>query len=74
MKCQFYFLSYVDDILVVCRCMERIFVVFNFISECFFKYSWQRETQVSFFFLEIIAYEQYNFYQQTSEMLWRSWF
>ena len=49
MKCQFYFFSYVDDILVVCRCIQRNFLVFTFMSKYFFKSLWQRETYVSFF-------------------------
>ena len=48
MKRQFYFLSYVDDILVVCKCIQINFLIFTFVSNCFFKSLWQRETQVSF--------------------------
>ena len=29
MKCQFYFFSYVDAILVVCRCIQRSFLISN---------------------------------------------
>ena len=50
MKSQFY-LSYVDDILVVSRCIY-------FHEQIFFQIFWQRETQ---FFSEIITYEQYRF-------------
>ena len=35
MKCQFYFLSYVDNNLVVCRCIQRNFLVFTFMSMFF---------------------------------------
>ena len=36
MKCQFYVLSYGDDILVVWRCIQRFFLMFPFIvSNCF---------------------------------------
>ena len=49
MKCQFYLLSYVDDILVVCICIQIIFLIFTCMSNCFLKSLWQRETQVSFF-------------------------
>ena len=67
MKCQCYFLSYVDNILVVCRGIQRNLLIYAFMSKYFFKSLWQRETHVSFF--EIIAYEQYKFHEQTSKFL-----
>ena len=60
MKLHFHFLSYGDNILVVCRCIQRNFVMFTFMSKCFLKSLWKRETQVSFL-RKIIASEQYNF-------------
>ena len=36
MRCQFYLLSEVDDILVVCRCSQRNFL-FTFMSKFFFQ-------------------------------------
>ena len=53
MKCQFYFLSYVDDILVVYRCIY-------FHEQIFFQIFVPRGNTCQFF-LEIIAYEQYRF-------------
>ena len=44
---QFY-LSYVDAILVVWRFFQRYFLMLTFMSKCFLKSFWQRETQVSF--------------------------
>ena len=35
MKCQFYFLSYVDDILVACICIKGNFVIFTFMNKRF---------------------------------------
>ena len=74
MKRQFYFLSYTDDTLVVCRYIQKIFLIFTFIfliftfmSKYFCKSLWQRETQVSF--LEIIAYKQYNCLQVFLEVI-----
>ena len=37
MKCQFYFLSCVDDILIVSRCIHINFLIFTFMSKCFFQ-------------------------------------
>ena len=37
MKWQFYFLSYVDDILVVWRCTQRNFLMLTVISKGFFE-------------------------------------
>ena len=36
MKCQVYFLSYVDAILVVCRCIQKFFNVY-FYEQMFFE-------------------------------------
>ena len=36
--------SYVDDILVVCKCIQRTLLMFTFMSKCFFKSLWQRKT------------------------------
>ena len=44
-----FYLSYVDDILVACRCIQRNFLMFSFMNKCFLKYLWQRETYVSIF-------------------------
>ena len=49
MKCQFYFLSYVNAILVVWRSIQRNFLMLTFMSKCFLKYLWQSETQLSIF-------------------------
>ena len=35
--CQFYFLSYVDNILVACICIQINFLIFTCVSKCFFK-------------------------------------
>ena len=45
MKWQFYFLSYVDAILIVWRCIQRKFLIFNFQEKIFM---WQGQTQVRF--------------------------
>ena len=37
MKCQFYFLSHADDILVVCRYIQKNFLIFTFMSKFFLK-------------------------------------
>ena len=34
---QFYFLSCVDDILIVSRCIHINFLIFTFMSKCFFQ-------------------------------------
>ena len=49
MKYQFYFLCYVDNISVVCRCIQRNISLFIFMRKCFFKSLWQREAQASSF-------------------------
>ena len=48
MKCQFYFLSCVDAILVVCRCIQRNVSMVTYMSKCFMKPLWQKETQAHF--------------------------
>ena len=45
MKWQFYFLSYVDAILIVWRCIQRKLLIFNFQEKSFM---WQGQTQVRF--------------------------
>ena len=66
MKCQFYFLSYVDGILLICKCIQRNFLMLTFMGNFFLKSLWQKETQVNFFEEQL---EQLNFHQQTSAFL-----
>ena len=68
MKCQFYFLFYVVDILVVCRCIQINVLIFTYMSKYFFKSLWQRETQINFFW-EIIAYEPISFINKPRSFL-----
>ena len=72
MKCHFYFLSYVDAILVVWRCIQRNFLMLTFMSKCFLKSLWQRETQLSIFW-KIIAWTV-KFSLKTSMFLGRHGF
>ena len=55
----------VNGILVVCRCIQKNFLIFIFVSNVFFKSLWKRETH---FFWELIAYEQYKFHEQTTNL------
>ena len=57
MKRWIYFLSYVDDILVFGRCIQRNLLIFTFMNKHFFKSLWQKEAQG-----EIASYEQYKFH------------
>ena len=43
MKWQFYFFSYVDDILVVCLFIHKNVLIFTFMSKCFFTSLWPGE-------------------------------
>ena len=71
MKCQFYFLSYVDDTLVVCRYIQIILLIFTFMRKIFLKLLRQRETQVSFFlfFSAIIALKIEDFIKKPPSFL-----
>ena len=66
-----YFLSYVDAILVVWRCIQRNFLMLTFMSKCFLKSLWQRETQLSIFW-KIIAWTV-KFSLTNLHVSWRSW-
>ena len=57
MKRWIYFLSYVDDILVFGRCIQKNLLIFTFMNKHFFKSLWQKEAQG-----EIASYEQYKFH------------
>ena len=39
----------IDNILVICRCIQRNFLMFTFMSKHFLKALWQRETHVNSF-------------------------
>ena len=43
-----FFLFYVDDVLVVCKCIQRKILMCTFMNKCFLKSLWQRGTQTSF--------------------------
>ena len=56
-----YFLSYVDAILVVWRCIQRNFLMLTFMSKYFLRSLWQRKTYIckfsltNLFFLEVMV-------------------
>ena len=61
MEYQFRFLSYVDDILVVCRCIQINALIFTFMSlKCFLKSLCPKYRGQ--FFGKVIAYEYYSFH------------
>ena len=55
MKCQFYFLSYIDDILVVCGCILCKFFNIYFHEQMFFQI-FLTKGGARQLFLEVIAY------------------
>ena len=48
MRCQFYFISYGDDTLVVCRC-NQVKLLFTFITVKYFQNLCEQNKQASFF-------------------------
>ena len=62
MRCLFHFLlSYIDDVLVFCRCIQRTFLTFTFNS---LKYLLKSlcSSYASQFFGNMITFEKYNFH------------
>ena len=69
MKCQFYFLSYVDDSLVLRMFLEKYFdLSFARLRWVFFQI-FESKLCMSFFFGKIVSYGQHNFHQQTFKFL-----
>ena len=72
MKSQFYFLFYGDNIFIVCICIQRSFLIFTFMSKCFLKSLWQKESQVSFFRSNSLG--TVKFLLTKLQVSWRPWF
>ena len=68
MKSELQVLSYVDDILVVCRCIQINAQTLTFNGlKCFFKSLCP--SYKSQFFRKIMAYEEYNFHYKHASFL-----
>ena len=64
MKCQFYFLSYVFDILVVCKCDQGNIFNIYFHEQMFFQLFMEKGDTGQFLWEIIQFYKQYNFHKQ----------
>ena len=73
MKSQFYFTSYVDDLLIASRGIQISVLIFIFMSKSCFKYLWSREAHASIL-LKNNSLWTIPFSSTNLQLSWSSWF